>query len=344
MRVAKLVSHGVFEIDQGSLGEPAAGEIQVRVHACGICGSDLHNFTDGRIGDMESVYPMVLGHEPAGTVVKTGAGVTGWSSGDKALLEPAVYCYHCEYCLAGRHNLCNELRFLSQPGDPGYFRDRVNVPAECLLPMPDGWSFPFATLFEPLAVVVHSMDIAAISLGDTAAVFGAGPVGLMTVACLKIAGARRIIAIEPVPERRELALQVGADEAFDPASPELRSLVRNASGKNGVDVSIDCATHGNSLEEAIEVARKGGRVVVTGIPSVTRIPINLHALRRKEIHIYNVRRSSHDTEEAVELMKIYPELFAPIATHTRPLEQIQEAFAMTSSYSGGVGKMVIELH
>ena len=343
MRIATLVDRHRFDLTEGNIADPAPGEVQAKVHSVGICGSDLHNFSEGSVGDMPSQFPMVLGHEPTGTVVKTGLGVTGWSPGDKAMLEPAIYCYHCEHCRSGHHNVCDNLRFLSQPGDPGYFRDFVNIPASCLVPLPDGMDLDYGTLFEPLAVVLHSLKFAAITIGDATAVFGAGPIGLMTVACLKLAGAGRVIAVEPVATRRELARAVGADEVIDPKAVDPRVAVREASGRGGVDVAIDCVTRDGTLDHCLHVTRKCGRVVVTGIPSDPRVTLDYHVMRRNEIHLFNVRRSNHETEAAVALMQARPDVLGPIVTHARPIEQIQGAFEQLESYSGGVGKIVIRM-
>src|SRR5262245_26352189 len=216
MIVAQLAGRREFRLIEQPVCEPAAGEIQVRVRAVGICGSDLHYYADGAIGDTPCVYPMVLGHEPSGEVVKTGAGVTGWSSGDRAILEPAVYCYHCEFCATGRHNVCSNIRFFSTPGEPGFFREYVNLPAGNVIALPQGMSYDQGTLFEPLAIVLHSMKFADPRPGDTALVFGAGPIGLLTLAVLKMSGAGRTWVVEPVEHRRELALKMGADAVIDP--------------------------------------------------------------------------------------------------------------------------------
>ena len=186
MLVAPLAAQHQFElIDAPPPPDPGPGEIQVAVKAIGICGSDMHNFSEGGIGSARCVYPMVLGHEPAGVVSRTGPGVTGWSPGDAAVLEPACYCYHCEFCLSGHHNVCANLRFLSMPGEPGFFREYVNLPIHNLLPLPRNLSFAAGTVVEPLAVIVHSMQFAALRFGETAVVFGAGPIGLLTIAALK---------------------------------------------------------------------------------------------------------------------------------------------------------------
>src|ERR1051325_2779689 len=178
MLVAELIGQREFRLVEQGADPPGPGEVQVRVGAVGICGSDVHSYAEGAIGDTPCVYPMVLGHEPAGTVVTTGTGVTGWAAGDRAALEPAIYCYHCEYCLSGRHNICANLRFLSNPGHPGFFREFVNLPAANVLAIPPELSLELATIAEPLAVALHSLEFAAIRPGDAVAVFGAGPIGL----------------------------------------------------------------------------------------------------------------------------------------------------------------------
>src|SRR5947208_7204075 len=205
MLVAELIGQREFRLTEQPSEPPGRGEVQVRVDAVGICGSDVHSYAEGAIGDTPCVYPMVLGHEPAGTVMRTGEGVTGWSAGDRAALEPAIYCYHCEYCRSGHHNVCEHIRFLSTPADPGFFREFVNLPLASLLAIPPRLPLDLATLVEPLAVAIHSLKFAAIALGETVAVFGAGPIGLLTIASLKAAGAGRIFAVEPVAHRRELA-------------------------------------------------------------------------------------------------------------------------------------------
>src|SRR5579862_8411016 len=162
MLVAHLIAPRAFRLEAQDLPAPAPGEVQVRVDATGVCGSDLHSYSEGAVGDTPCQYPMVLGHEPAGTVIETGTGVTGWAPGDRAALEPALYCYHCEFCRAGRHNICANLRFLSNPGHPGFFREFVDLPPTNLLAIPPQLSFELATMVEPLAVALHSLQFAAV--------------------------------------------------------------------------------------------------------------------------------------------------------------------------------------
>ncbi|MGA8581637.1 MAG: alcohol dehydrogenase catalytic domain-containing protein, partial [Bryobacteraceae bacterium] len=333
MLIAELTAPREFRLAQQTIDEPGPGEVQVRVRAVGICGSDLHSYAEGGVGDAPCVYPMVLGHEPAGEVVKTGAGVTGWTAGDRAALEPALYCYHCEFCRSGRHNVCSKIRFLSTPGNPGFFREFVNLPEANLLGIPQRLSLEAATLAEPLAIGLHSMKFASVQIGETVAVFGAGPIGLVTIACLKLAGTGRIWAVEPVAHRREMALKMGAAVALDPNACDVaREIVQDTAGR-GVDCAIDCAAKQNTTNEAIRAVRNAGRVVLTGIHSGSFVPFEVSPMRRKELAIFNVRRSNHESHAAVELLLEHTAWFAPMVTHTRPIAQIAEAFRITEQYA-----------
>jgi L-iditol 2-dehydrogenase len=333
VRLAQLIAQHRFTVaDAPPPPTPGPGEVQVRVHAVGICGSDLHNFSEGSVGDTPSVFPMVLGHEPTGTIVGTG---------ERVILEPAVYCYHCEMCRSGRHNLCVHIRFYSAGPDPGFFRDIVNLPEHNVLPLPAGLGFAEGTLFEPLAIALHSMQFVKLTPGETVAVWGCGPIGVLTIAVLRMQGARRIYAIDPVPHRRAMATAYGADVVLAPAEalPEIKS----ASGDRGVDVAIDCVTRDGSLDACCLAVARGGRVVVTGIPSDPMPVIHFHELRRKEVPLFPVRRSNHETPLALDLLRERPTLFGPLVTHQRPLEAIEDAFLMLEHYRDNVGKAVIDL-
>jgi L-iditol 2-dehydrogenase len=340
--VAELSNPHQFHVkDVPPIPDPVPGQIQVAVKAVGICGSDLHYFSDGGIGDARCLYPMVLGHEPAGVVVKTGSGVSGWSAGDRAILEPALYCYHCEPCMTGHHNVCSNIRFMSMPAEPGFFRELVNLPARNLLPLPRYISDAEGALVEPLAVTVHSMHLAAPQPGETALVFGAGPIGLLTIAMLKLSGIRRIWSVEPVAARRELALAMGADAAIGPSAADpVYEILRDTSGR-GVDIAIDCAARGDTINQCLYATRNAGRVVVTGIPAQDHVNLAFHIMRRKELTLLSVRRSNHDSETALRLLESERKRFTALLTHERPVSGIQAAFELCESYADGVGKMTI---
>jgi L-iditol 2-dehydrogenase len=339
MRVAELISPKTFRLTEMPIAAPGPGEVQVRVEAVGVCGSDLHAYTEGAVGSTPNIYPMVLGHEPAGVIVKTGAGVTGLAAGDRGALEPALYCYHCEFCLSGHHNVCANIRFLSNPGHPGFFRELVNLPVVNFRLIPAGMPFDAATLAEPLAIAMHSLRLASIRPGETVVVIGAGPIGLMTIAALRTAGAGRIWAVEPLAHRRELALEIGAHAALEPE--EAIEEIFRATSQRGADCAIDCAAGAETTNQAVMLARNAGRVAITGIHSTPNVSMDGSAMRRKELTIFNVRRSNHETDEALELLRTNFSWFAPVLTHARPIDRIDEAFDIASQYRDGVGKMIV---
>src|SRR5579863_8628944 len=297
MRVAELIATGTFRLTEMPIEAPGPGEVQVRIEAVGVCGSDLHAYLEGAVGGTPNFYPMLLGHEPAGTIVKIGAGVTGLAAGDRGALEPALYCYHCEFCLSGHHNVCANIRFLSNPHHPGFFRELVNLPVANFLPIPSEMSFDEAALAEPLAIAMHSLRLASIGPGETVAVIGAGPIGLLTIAALRATQAARIWAVEPLVHRRELARGIGADAALEPA--EAVREILNWTGQRGVDCAIDCAAGEHTTNQALQLTRNAGRAVLTGIHSTPNVSMDGSAMRRKELTIFNVRRSNDETREAL---------------------------------------------
>jgi L-iditol 2-dehydrogenase len=339
MRVAQLVGVRQFKLIEEPIGDPGPGEVQVKVEAVGICGSDMHSYAEGAVGDTPCLYPMVLGHEPAGTITRTGAGVSGLLAGDQVACEPALFCYHCELCHAGRHNLCTAMRFLSTPGHPGFFREIVNLPVDNVLPLPRGLGPSDGALVEPLAVALHSLKLAPPALGETAVVFGAGPIGLLTAAVLKLAGAGRVWVIEPLAHRRAMATALGADVALEPADA-VAAVLADTHGR-GVDLVLDCAAKADTANDCLRVARPGGRVVYTGIGTELRVPMDVHTWRRKELAVWQVRRSNREGHAALDLLARHHRLLGGVVTHSRALEDIGKAFALVESYADGVGKLVV---
>jgi L-iditol 2-dehydrogenase len=312
--------------------------VRVRIKAVGICGSDLHAYSEGGVSGIPNQYPMVLGHEPSGVIVESG--ISGWSVGDRVVMEPSVFCYHCEACQSGHHNVCHNLKFHSVAGEEaGFFREFINLPTDQLLHIPRGLSYEHASLVEPLSVVVHSMKFAALRMGDTVAIFGGGPIGLLTAAAAKASGAGRVWVVEPRKHRRDLAIAMGADDVLDPDG--CVSEILRATGNRGVDCSFDCAAKETTTNLAMEVSRRAGRLVLTGIHAERMVPFDVLTMRRKELIIFNVRRANREVHAALDLLVSGIDRFAQMVTHARPLESIQSAFEMNEAYEDGVGKVVI---
>jgi L-iditol 2-dehydrogenase len=339
MRAAELIAPLTFRLADMEIDDPGPGEVQVRVEAVGVCGSDMHAYTEGAVGGNANVYPMLRGHEPAGRILKTGAGVTGLAVSDRGALEPALYCYHCEFCLSGHHNVCANIRFLSTPNHPGFFRELVNLPVANFKAIPKGMSYGEAALAEPLAIAIHSLRLASIGRGESVAVIGAGPIGLLTIAALRAAQAGRICVVEPLAHRRELARGIGADVALEPG--EALAEILKATGQRGVDCAIDCAAGEETTIQAMQITRNAGRVVLTGIHTSAIVKVDAAAMRRKELTLFNVRRSNHETDDALELLGAQAAWFAPLLTHSRNLDRIDDAFQIASQYRDGVGKMIV---
>ncbi|HYM09394.1 MAG TPA: alcohol dehydrogenase catalytic domain-containing protein [Bryobacterales bacterium] len=323
--------------------EPGPGQVQVRVRAVGICGSDRHYYLEGGMGDASCLFPMILGHEPAGEVLRSGPGVTGFEPGALAALEPAIYCHRCEFCLSGHHNVCAQIRFLSNPGEPGFFREVVNLPAGNVMPLAPGLSAEEATLHEPLAVALNAMKFAAIRPGESAVVFGAGPIGLLTIALARLCGAGRLYAVDRVPARLELARRIGADCAIDFSAVEPDQAIHSETRGRGVDVAFEAAGMQQSINHCLRVARHAGRVVLIGIPATVTVAMEFHDMRRKELALFNVRRQNHNSHAAIRLLGERRIPLGEIVTHTRPLASIDAAFRLVETYGDGVGKAVITM-
>jgi L-iditol 2-dehydrogenase len=323
--------------------DPGPSEVQVKVEACGICGSDLHYYLEGSIGDTPCRYPMVLGHEPTGRVLRAGPGVTGLEPGLFAAFEPAICCGRCESCRSGHHNVCERIRFLSSPEDPGFFREVVNLPAQNVLPLPANLSPEAATLYEPLAVALNALKLAAVRLGESAAVFGVGPIGLLTVAAARLSGAGRIYAVDRLPARLELAQRLGADCAVDFSQADPVEAILGETLGRGVDAAFEAAGSPLAINQCLRVTRNAGRVLLIGIPAEVTVDLEFHEMRRKELALLNVRRQNHNATTAIRLLAQSRLPFADIVTHVRPLPDIDSAFRLLAAYGDGVGKAVVRL-
>ncbi len=319
--------------------DPGHGELTVRIHAVGVCGSDLHWYQDGRIGEIPAVYPQVLGHEPAGEVVAVGPGVHDFATGDRVAIEPSITCGHCEYCLKGQHNHCAHGIFMGGPQAHGLFLEYSTLPAGNCTPIPADVDYKTATLIEPLAVMMHILELCEIRAGDTVAVTGAGPIGMLCAAAARCAGAGRIFIADRLAYRLKLALAMGADVAIDTTSEKLVETVLDATRGRGADVVLEAAGSPETVNAAILMAAMGGTVVQIGILAELNPQIDVHTAMGKELCIQTIKRSNHRAQEALKLLG---RISHKLITHSLPLEQTPKAFEMLNAYTDGIGKAVIE--
>ena len=285
--VAVMVQLGEIEIEERPVPEPGPGQVLVEVSAVGVCGSDVHWFTEGRIGDLVVDGPLVLGHEAAGVVRALGPGVSRLSPGQRVALEPGVPCRRCRACRSGHYNLCPDIRFFATPPVDGACRYVVHD-EDFAHPLPDHVSDDAGALLEPLSVAIWATWKAGISVGDRVLVTGAGPIGLLVTAVAKAAGAVEVVVSDTQPARLARAEKMGATSVISagaqtgdgqgttsPSSDALRPF-----GSIGADVLIECSGAGAALEAGLHGLRGGARAVVVGMSSQSHTPVPLSLLQR----------------------------------------------------------------
>jgi len=322
--------------------DPGYGEITVKIRAVGICGSDLHWYLDGRIGEVPAYYPRVPGHEPAGEVVAVGKGVEHFAVGDPVVVEPSLTCGHCEYCLKGQHNNCIHCVFLGGCQADGSLREYMTLPAGNATKFPKAFDYVKATLAEPLAVMMHMLELVDIHMGDTVCVTGSGPIGMLAAATAKAAGASRVFIADKLSYRLKIAQQMGADVTIDTTTDKLLDTIFDATHGRGVDKTIECAGASETVNASIRMTRPGGTVMLIGLLSELYPKIDIHSAMLKELRIQTLKRSNHRAQEALDIMSTGC-IPTALLTHTLPLDETPKAFEMMTNYTDGVGKVVVEI-
>ena len=320
--------------------DPGPGEVLVRLKASGVCGSDMHAFSEGAITGSAADYPCVLGHEPAGVVVDTGPGVDDLAVGSRVAVEPMVVRAECEFTRSGRQNLALHHQFMGKE-IPGAFRQYAVMPRHNLLPIPESMSLADAAFVEPLAILLHTFELADLKMGETVAVIGTGPIGLIAVAVAKLAGASVIVAADQVDHRVRHARQLGASAAVNVNRRSPVDAVMDLTGC-GAHVVVDAAGKADSINNALACLRPGGRMVLVGIPEESAIPVNFWTALDREARIHVQKRSNGNDREALRMLKRGVISSDPFLSHRFPIERGQEAFDMMEAYEGGVIKPLIE--
>jgi L-iditol 2-dehydrogenase len=300
------------------------GEKLVRVKSVGVCGSDLHWFGEGGIGDAKLDRPLVLGHE--------FAGVTG--NGQRVAVDPAVPCGHCEFCDHGHPNLCSNLIFAGHGKTDGSLREWMAWKERSLFPIPDSLSDDDGAMLEPLGVAMHTVDLGKVKPGMSVGVFGCGPIGLLILQMARLSGASNIIATDKLPHRLEAAKALGASQAFDAGDSDLLGQIRAATAGRGVDVAFDAAGTADAVEDAFAAVSVGGIVILAGIPDEDKTSFTASVARRKGLTIKLVRRMKHTYPRAIELVSKGLVDVRSIVTHHFPLEQAAEAFRVAQRREG----------
>lgn len=340
MKALFLSAPASFEVRETRLPAAPDGWIRVRMRRVGICGSDVHYYATGRIGDQVVRYPFTLGHEGSGEVLD-GAG--RFKASTQVYIEPAIACHNCDQCLAGRENTCRNLKFLGNPLEmPGCMCDQISMPPECIVALPEWMGLDEAVLLEPLSIGVYAVLRSRAAKRCSAAVVGAGPIGLSTLLAVSGAGAGQILVSEPVPERRAAAEALGAHASFDPGGLGAAGAVVEGS-KGGVDVAFDCAGTQKSIDDATHMLKPGGTLVLIGIPeNEERIFYDPHFARRREVTVVNIRRQNGCVERAIELLKNRRDAARAFITHHFAASEAKQAFDLVQQKRDGVIKALLE--
>lgn len=343
MKAARL--HGPHDLRIDELPDPPGpgpGEALVEVTAVGICGSDIHYWEQGGIGDARILHPLIMGHEPAGVVVSVGDNVTHLRRGQRVAIDPAVPCGYCEWCAAGHPNLCPNVAFFGSPPVDGALRERLIHPAECLHPLPDDLTAIDGALCETLGVGLHAVDLSHIHPGQSVAILGSGTVGLMTLQVARCAGASPIFVADLIEHRLNVALSLGADHVIDATGTDPVAAVLSVTDGRGVDAAFDCATSNETPGQCCELVKIGGRVVLCGIPDADAFCLSHATARRKGLTIKFARRMKHVYPRAIHLAERGMVQLDALATHRFAIEDSARAFALAAARSDGVVKAVVE--
>ena len=328
VRVARLHGVGDVRVADELRPSPGAGETLVRVTAVGLCGSDLHWFTEGGIGDAQLTHPLVLGHEFAG-VIQGGS-----HDGRRVAIDPALPCGVCEPCLEGNRNLCVSVRFAGHGANDGGLREFLAWPTALLHAVPDTLSDADAAMLEPLGVALHAHDLGKPKAGAVVAVIGCGPIGLCMVQLARAAGASQVVAVEPLAHRRQAAAAMGAHVVLDADADNVHVALAEATGGRGVDVAFEAAGTDAGVGIAVAAARPGGRVILAGIPGHDSTTFPASVARRKGLTLKLSRRMKEMYPRTIRLVDEGLVDVASIVTHTFPLEKADEAFRAASDRVG----------
>lgn len=348
MLAARLYAARDIRIDHiDPPGDPEPGHVLIRVTAVGVCGSDLHTYLDGRIGDTKVQNPLVIGHEFGGVVEKIGADALDGngdllSPGQRVAVDPATPCWRCEMCEQGHPNLCRRLHFCGLFPDDGALREYMIVRARECFPVPDAITDAGAALLEPLGVALHAVDLGKVKVTNSVAILGCGSIGLMIAKLVVMSGAHPVYAFDKFDWRAEKAKTwAGVTEAWTVDAHDPARVINEVTGGRGVDIVFEAAWADHSIAQAAEMARLGGRVVLVGIPSEDQVVMKHSTARRKGLTIAMSRRMKHVYPRAIQLATRQNVDLDGLVSHRFPLAEADKAFALNVEYPPGIVKVVI---
>ncbi len=300
MKAAVFYGKNDLRVEERRMPEINDDEVLMRVRACGICGTDIHIFS-GDEGAAPTPPNTVLGHEFAGEVIETGRNVTGFKQGDKVCVDPNKLCGSCDFCHSGKGHFCTSMVGIGTTVDGG-FEEYCAVPASQVYKVDGNVTFEQAAMAEPVSCCLHGIELCNITCGDTVLIIGCGMIGLIMLQLARLSGAAKIIAIDPIKEKRELALKLGADTVFDPITENVSDSLKNV-GCEQIDTVIECVGKPETIEQAISLAGKRSTVMMFGLTKVEeKISVKPFEIFKKEITLKSSFINPYTFPAAVKLI------------------------------------------
>ena len=316
-------------------------DVLIKLESVGVCGSDIHYYTTGKIGSQVVQFPYPVGHESGGTIVEIGSKVRNVKPGDRIAIEPAISCGKCDQCLEGRPNTCRNIKFLGCPGQiEGCLSEYIVMPEANCFPIPDHMSFTEAAISEPLAIGVYAVKQSIPMKGAKIGILGFGPIGMSVMLPAKAGGADTFYITDKIDKRLKLASELGAVWTGNPYKIDVAEAI-NAREEKQLDVVFECCGQQDAVDNALEILKPGGRLMLIGIPEEDKLCFNMDYMRRKEITIVNIRRQIHCVQEALDLMAEGRVDVSVMATHFYNFKNAKEAFELVEGYKDGVMKAII---
>ena len=343
MKVAVMERIGKIGYTQRSIPSPKADEVLVKLEYVGICGSDIHYYETGEIGDYVVKPPFVLGHEPGGTVGEVGSNVKHLKVGDKVALEPGKTCGHCEFCRQGKYNLCPDVVFFATPPVDGVFQEYVAHEAALCFKLPDNVSTLEGALIEPLAVGFHAANQGGAHAGQTAVVMGAGCIGLVSMMALKAEGVSRVYVVDVMAKRLEKALELGADGVINGKDEDAVEAVRRLTSGMGCDLVIETAGTEITTRQTVHMTKKGATIVLVGYSKTGEITLPMSLALDKELTFKTVFRYRHIYPMAIDAVAAGRVNLKGIVTDIFDFDDIQNAMDKSVTDKANIVKAVVRI-
>lgn len=343
MKVAVMNGIGKMGFVEREVPQPADNEVLVKLEYVGICGSDMHYYETGRIGDYVVEPPFVLGHEPGGVVVEVGKDVKHLKVGDRVALEPGKTCGHCEFCKEGKYNLCPDVVFFATPPVDGVFQEYVAHEAALCFKLPDNVDTMEGALIEPLAVGFHAANQGGAHAGQTAVVFGAGCIGLVSMMALKAEGVSKVYVVDIMQKRLDKAMELGATEVINSMDTDVMAEIARLTEGKGADLIIETAGMEITTRQAIHIAKKGATIVLVGYSKTGEMTLPMSLALDKELTFKTVFRYRHIYPMAIEAVASGKVNLKGIVSNVFDFDDIQNAMDKSISDKANIVKSVVKI-